>query len=78
MQARLRELLDGGGHVLERDPVKLQVLPGGEMPVAAVVFARDMRQFPQLVRRQRAIWDGDPQHIGVKLQIDAVHQPQAA
>ena len=27
-------------------------------------------------RRQRAVRDGDPQHVGVELQIDAVHQPQ--
>ncbi len=60
----------------ELDPVILDVLPRGEMAVAAVVLARDMRQHAQLRRRQRAVGDGDAQHIGVQLQIDAVHQPQ--
>ena len=46
------------------------------MAVAAVVAARDMRQHAHLLGRQRAVGNGDPQHIGVQLQIDAVHQPQ--
>ena len=60
----------------ELDPVVLDVLPRGEMAVAAVVAARDMRQPPQLLRRQRAVGDRDAEHIGVQLQIDAVLQPQ--
>ena len=36
--------------LLELDPVVLNVLPGGEMPIAAVVAARDVRQHPQLLR----------------------------
>ena len=61
---------------LELDPVVLDVLPRGEMAVAAIVAARDMRQHAQLLRRQRAVGDGDAQHVGVELQIDAIHQPQ--
>ena len=60
----------------ELDPVELDVLPGGEMAVAAVVAPRHMRQPPQLLRRQRAVGDRHPEHIGVQLQIDAVLQPQ--
>ena len=60
----------------ELDPVELDVLPGGEMAVAAIVAPRDMRQLPQLLRRQRAVGDRDAKHIGVQLQIDAVLQPQ--
>ena len=60
----------------ELDPVELDVLPGGEMSIAAIVAARDMRQPPQLLRRQRAVGNRDPEHIGVQLQIDAVLQPQ--
>ena len=63
-------------HLLELDPVELDVLPGGEMAVAAVVAARHMRQHAHLVGRQRAVRDRDPQHVGVQLQIDAVHQAQ--
>ena len=54
----------------------LDVLPRGEMAVAAIVFARDMGQHAQLRRRQRAVGNGDAQHVGVQLQIDAIHQPQ--
>ena len=46
------------------------------MAVAAVVVARDVRQLAQLLRVQRAVGDGDAQHVGVQLQVDAVHQPQ--
>ena len=43
-----RELGEDLGHVGEPRPVELQVLPGGEMPVAAVVAARDVGELAQL------------------------------
>ena len=58
------------------DPVVLDVLPRGEMAVAAVIAPRDMGQLAQLLRGQRAVGNGDAEHVGVKLQIDAVLQPQ--
>ncbi len=60
----------------ELDPVELDILPRGEMTVAAIVAARDMGQRPQLLRRQRAVGDGDAEHVGVQLQIHPVLQPQ--
>ena len=63
-------------HVLQRDPVELQVLARGEVAVVAVVGARDEGELAHLARRQRAVGDGDAQHVGVQLQVDAVHQPQ--
>ena len=76
VQARAREVGHGVRQLLELDPVELDVLPRREVAVAAIVAARDMREHAHLVGRQRAVGDGDPQHVGVKLQIDAVHQPQ--
>ena len=76
VQADAGEIGHGVGQFLELDPVELDVLPRGEMAVAAIVAARDMRQHAQLRRRQRAVGNGDAQHVGVQLQIDAVHQPQ--
>jgi cyanate lyase len=35
-----------------------------------------MGELAHLPAVERAIGDGDAQHVGVKLQIDAVHQPQ--
>ena len=46
------------------------------MAVVAVIAPAHMSQHAQLPRRQRAIWDCDPQHVGMKLQVDAVHEPQ--
>ncbi len=66
----------GVGGVLELDPVELQVLARGEMPVAAVVLAGDVGELAQLAGRQRAIGNGDPQHVGVELQVEPVGQPQ--
>ena len=66
------------GRVLQRGPVELQVLAGGEMAVAAIVFARDLGELAHLARTQRAVGHGDAQHVGVQLQIEAVHQPVRA
>ena len=46
------------------------------MAVTTIVAARHMRQHAHLLGRQRAVGDRDPQHVGVQLQIDAVHQAQ--
>ena len=70
------ELGQDVGHVLQLRPVELHVLARGEVAVAAVVGARDVRELAQLPRRQRAVGDGDAQHVGVQLQVEAVHQPQ--
>ena len=66
----------GVGRVLELDPVELQVLARREMAVAAVVLARDVGQLAQLARRQRAVGDGDAQHVGMELQVEAVGEPE--
>ena len=64
------------GRVLELDPVELQVLARREVAVAAIVLARDVGQLAQLARRQRAVGNGDPQHVGMELQVEAVVQAQ--
>ena len=74
--------LDGGelgqniGRLLQLDPIVLDVLPRREMAVAAIICAGDMAEHPHLPAVQRPIGDGDAQHIGVKLQIEAVLQAQ--
>jgi hypothetical protein len=60
----------------ELRPVVLDILAGGEVPVTAVIFARDMGEHAHLARIQRPVGDRDAQHIGVQLKIDAVHQAQ--
>ncbi|MDT4841363.1 hypothetical protein FQZ97_752150 [compost metagenome] len=72
----LGQLLEDVRHLGKLDPVELDVLPGGEVAVAAVVLAGDARQAAQLVRRQGAVGDGHPQHVGVLLQVQAVLQAQ--
>ena len=73
-----RELGQDVGRVLERRPVELDVLPGGEMAVAAIVIARDLGELAHLARVEHAIGNGDAQHIGVELQVEAVHQAMRA
>ena len=63
-------------HVIQLGPVELDVLPRGEMAVAAVVCPGDLCQHAHLRGRQCAVGDGDPQHIGVELAIQPVHQAQ--
>ena len=72
----LGQLAQDVGHVLQLGPVELQVLPRGEVAVAAVVLVGDVGELPELARAQRAVGDGDPQHVGVQLQVEAVLQPQ--
>ena len=57
-------------------PVELDVLPCREMAIAAIVAPRDEGELAHLARRQSPIRHGDAQHIGVQLQIDAVHEAQ--
>ena len=73
-----RELGQNVGRVLERRPVELDILPGGEMAVAAVVSPRDLGELAHLARIEDAIGHGDAQHVGMELQIEAVHQPMGA
>ena len=62
--------------IFQLDPVVLDVLARGEMPVSAVVLVRDIGQRVHLPAVERAIGNGDAQHIGVQLQVETVHQPQ--
>jgi len=64
------------GHVLEPRPVELDVLARAEVPVAAVVGARDVRELAQLRRGQQAVGDRHAQHGRVALDVQAVLQPQ--
>ena len=64
------------GRLRQRNPVELQVLPRGEVAVAAVVRARDVRQLPQLPARQLAIRHRDAQHRRMALHVPAVLQAQ--
>ena len=73
-----RELGENVGRVLQRRPVVLDVLPGGEMPIAAIVLARDLGELAHLARVQRAVGDRDPQHVGMELQIEPVHEAMRA
>ena len=43
------------GHTLQGGPVELDVLAGGEVPVAAVVAHGDRGEHPQLRRGQDAV-----------------------
>ena len=66
------------GRVLQPDPVELDVLPRGEVSIAAVVPARDVRQRAHLRGRQQAVGDRDAQHGRMALDIQAVAQAQRA
>ena len=76
MHLDLGEIGEDIGRVLQLDPVVLDVLPRGEVAIPAVVFVRDIRQRVHLLAIERAIGDGDAQHIGMQLEIEPVHQPE--
>ena len=64
------------GNISEFRPVELDVLARREVPVTLVPAIADHGQLAHLNRRQGAIGDGNAQHIGMQLEIKAVHQPQ--
>ena len=72
------ELGENVGRVFERRPVVLDILARREMAVAAIIATSDLGELAHLDRVQRAIGHGDAQHIGVELQVEAVHQPVRA
>ena len=72
----VRESLQNVRHIDQLGPVVLQVLPRREMTVAVVPFVGDVGEAAHLPRRERAIGDGDAQHIGVQLKIEPVHQAE--
>src|SRR5882762_169225 len=73
-----RQLREYVGYALELRPVQLQILARAEVAVTAVVLARDLREFSQLLRRQQAVGDGDAQHRRVTLDVEAVPEAQRA
>src|SRR5882762_5262938 len=73
-----RQLREYVGYALEFRPVQLQILARAEVAVTAVVLARDLREFSQLLRRQQAVGDGDAQHRRVTLDVEAVPEAQRA
>ncbi len=66
------------GDVDQLHPVELQILPRGEVTVAAIPCAGDHGELTQLPRRQHAVGNGDAQHIGVELQVEPVPQAKRA
>src|SRR5262249_5806136 len=71
-----RQIAHGVGQLFQLDPVELDVLPRGEVPVAAVVVPRNVGERAHLLGRQRAVRNADAQHVGMQLQVDAVEQAQ--
>ncbi len=63
------ELLPDGRHVLDADPVELDVLPVGDVGRAACVGRADLTDRAELVGRQLAAVDAHPHHevLGVEL-----------
>lgn len=62
--------------LFQLDPVKLDVLAGGEVAVAAVILAGNVGEHAHLLGRQQTVWHGDAQHIGVTLHVQPVLQAQ--
>ena len=63
-------------HIGQARPVILDVLAGGEMAIALVPAIRDVGQHAHLARVQGPVGNRHAQHVGMQLQIQAVHQPQ--
>ena len=76
VQANLTQGIKHIWNIAQFGPVILDVLACGEVAVAFVPFLGEKCELPHLSGIQRAIRDRDPQHVGVELQIQTVHQAQ--
>ena len=76
MHVHLRQLFKNIGHGGEFRPVELHVLPGAQVSVTAVVVSGDMGELAQLLRGQRAVGHGHPEHWRQALNVQAVTQSQ--
>jgi hypothetical protein len=67
-----------GGHVAQRHEVILNILPGGDVPLAAAEILGDHGQLLHLRRRQQSPGDLAPHHLhaGLPLPVDAVLQAE--
>ena len=65
-------------HIFQLEPVVLNVLTRGEMPVASIVFARDMRKHAYLRGTHQTIRHGNTQHVSMYLHIQTILQTQDA
>jgi hypothetical protein len=76
VQVDLGQRVEDVGGVGQLDPVELDVLARGEVAVVPVPAPSDVGQPAQLYAGQRAVGNGDPQHVGVQLQVQAVAQAE--
>ena len=76
MHVDFGERFEDVGHVDQLDPVELDVLARRPVAEALVPAPRDIAELAQLAARHGAIGDGDAQHVGVKLEVEPVHQAQ--
>ncbi len=70
------QFFQDGGRIGKARPVVLDILTGGEVAIATIVLAGNVGQHPHLPRVQRSIGDCNAQHVGMQLEINAVHQTQ--
>ena len=70
------EVVQDGRNVGECGPVVLDVLARGEVAIAASYLRAIWASIRNCFGIERTVGDGDAQHIGVQLQVDAVHQPE--
>ena len=75
MHVDVRERVENVGCIDQTRPIELDILTGRKVAVTFVPFIRDVGQLAHLLTRERPIRDGNSQHIGMKLQINTVHEP---
>ena len=78
VQLHPRQVGEEARGVLQRQPVDLEVVPGGEVPVAPAIGGGGLGQGTQLSAGDQTIGDGDAQHGTVTLDIQAILQAQGA
>ena len=64
--------------IFQLRPVQLQILAGGEVSIGTIITTADGRHGAQLDSAQHAVGNGDTQHRGMTLDVEAVLQAQRA
>ena len=76
MHVHVRERTEDVRCIYQTGPIELDVLSRCEMAVAPIPTVSDVCQHAHLITRERSVGNRDPQHVGMKLQINPIHESE--
>ena len=76
VQVRRRQHVQDVGSIRQPDPVVLDVGAGGEVSISPVKATGDVGKRAHLTGIEGAVRHRHPEHVGVELQVETIHEPE--